>query len=410
MPDASGPPAGTRAAAQTGTQTGTLARCVGDPDWFLAERWGRRPHHHRSADLAGLLSLADVDHLVATSGLRAPAFRLVKHGQALPPSAYTRTATVGSQPISDLADVGRVHEHFADGATIVLQGLQRWWPPLADFCRGLEGELTHPVQANAYVTPPVAQGLELHRDRHDVFAIQTHGRKHWVAHEAEDETESETEPESHRPTLDVELVPGDCLYVPKGVRHAARTVEEASVHVTIGVRHVTWADVSRDALDRAAEEVGLHPDLPAGFAHPGSDLPVRVADHLRALADRIAGLDADELADRARRRFWAGRQPSLDGQLRQLLDLDRVVDHTVLRRRPGAVCHLAVGADVATLTLGDRQLRMPAALAPAIRHAIGREQFTVGDLGGEHTGDLDENGRLTLARRLVREGLLVTDG
>ncbi|MEX0658241.1 MAG: hypothetical protein WD080_03825, partial [Egibacteraceae bacterium] len=58
-----------------------LARCVGDVEAFLGTRWGRQPHHHRCPEgYADLLSLDDVDRLVTASGLRAPAFRLVRDG------------------------------------------------------------------------------------------------------------------------------------------------------------------------------------------------------------------------------------------------------------------------------------------------------------------------------------------
>jgi bifunctional lysine-specific demethylase and histidyl-hydroxylase NO66 len=69
------------------------------------------------------------------------------------------------------------------------------------------------VQANAYLTPPVAQGLNLHGDPHDVFAVQTHGVKRWVV-EPPDE-----------PRWELELRPGDVLYLPAGTRHAAQTID-----------------------------------------------------------------------------------------------------------------------------------------------------------------------------------------
>ena len=71
---------------------------------------------------------------------------------------------------------------FAAGATIVLQGLHRMWPPLVDFTRQLVEELGHPAQVNAYVTPPSSQGFSPHYDTHDVFVLQVSGEKRWVIH------------------------------------------------------------------------------------------------------------------------------------------------------------------------------------------------------------------------------------
>jgi len=46
------------------------------------------------------------------------------------------------------------------------------WPPLVTFGSELAAELGHPVQINAYVTPPQNRGFAPHYDVHDVFVLQ----------------------------------------------------------------------------------------------------------------------------------------------------------------------------------------------------------------------------------------------
>jgi len=379
-----------------------LRRCVGDVDRFVGERWARRVHHHGGEDFSDLLSLEHVDRIVATMALRAPAFRMVKQGRTLERAAYTRTARVGSRSIDDLIDVGRVYRHFEDGATIVLQGLHRYWEPVTRFCRDLELTLTHPVQANAYITPPVSSGLKVHHDPHDVFALQTHGRKQWVTYQPG----PELPPTGATPVLDLELVPGDALYLPKGTPHAARTVDAASVHLTIGIRTVVWREVARRLYDQALDGLDLDEPLPVGFAHDPSALAGHLAARLPALAEAVAQADPGTAAQAEARRFWSGRTPLLSGQLRQLLELDRIDDGVRLARRPGSVCELVAGNGRLTVLLGDRELRMPSALEPAMRVVAGRDSFQVGELAPH----LDLQGRLVLVRRLVREGLLTVAG
>ena len=82
-----------------------------------------------------------------------------------------------------MADVAAVAAEFEDGATLVVQALHHWWPPLAAFCRRLEAALGHPAQANAYYTPRSAQGLPVHHDTHDVFCLQVAGEKRWLVYE-----------------------------------------------------------------------------------------------------------------------------------------------------------------------------------------------------------------------------------
>ena len=46
-----------------------------------------------------LLTLDDVDHLVSSTALRLPTFRLIKDGATLPESAYTKSGRAGSKPL-----------------------------------------------------------------------------------------------------------------------------------------------------------------------------------------------------------------------------------------------------------------------------------------------------------------------
>ncbi|MEX1162276.1 MAG: cupin domain-containing protein [Nitriliruptor sp.] len=373
-----------------------LARLVGDPDGFLADRFGRTPVHHRSDDagIAELLSLDDVDRIVAGSALRAPSFRLVREGKTLPRASVTRSVRIGSRPVDDLADVRAVHREFAAGATVVLQGLHRSFAAVTDLCRELEAVLTHPVQANAYLTPPVAQGLNLHADPHDVFAIQTHGVKRWVVHP----------PDGSEP-WDLELRPGDVLYLPAGTRHAAQTLDRPSLHLTIGVRTTTWRDVLRRALDGALAGEELGAPLPAGWADDPSALVASAEDHLAALAARLDEIDLAAPLDAAADAFWSRRSPELTGGLRDLLELDRLDDTTPLRRRPHATFQVDVRGDRLQVQLGDRALELPAGAEDAIRWLGGADRFVPKDLAEF----ADEPSRLVLCRRFVQEGLLTFD-
>lgn len=109
-----------------------LQRCVGDTEHFAERVWGRHTMVRRpvAQGFADLLSLDDVDHLLSGYGLRTPALRLVRDGRTLPSSQYTRSARIGGQSMSGIAHPSRIFEAFDEGATIVLQGLQRYWPRL----------------------------------------------------------------------------------------------------------------------------------------------------------------------------------------------------------------------------------------------------------------------------------------
>lgn len=380
------------------TDASALARCVGDAAAFTAESWGTRSHLHRGSDLTTVVTLDDVDHLVTASALRAPAFRVVRQGQTLPASASTRSARVGSRTITDLIDPAKVSAHLAEGATIVLQGLHRYWPPVTDLCAALERELTHPVQANAYLTPPVAQGLSVHGDPHDVFAIHTHGAKQWVVYEGDVPA---ADGSGADPTTDAVLRAGDVLYLPRGVHHAARTTDEPSLHLTIGVRAVTWRDVIDRVLSDLAEDDGLDAALPPGWADDPATLAQTARAHLGAMAARLAQTDPTAALVARARSFASHRPDDLRGQLRQTLAAGDIGDATTIRRRPNRRAQVTTDGDRVVITMSDRTLSLPAHAHAAVARACSGDDLVVGDLASH----LDEPGRATLARRLVREGV-----
>jgi bifunctional lysine-specific demethylase and histidyl-hydroxylase NO66 len=374
-----------------------LARCVGDPGRFVDAYWGRAPLYRPGADataFADLFSLGDVDHILSSTTPRFPAFRMVKEGKQLDRRSYTRSGRVGGQPLDDLADPRRVYELFYGGATLVLQSLHRFWPPLTRFGRDLELALTHPVQVNAYVTPPASQGLGVHHDEHDVFVLQLYGRKQWDVHDPDGKPEDRL--------VVAELAPGDSLYIPQRFPHAARTTETASVHLTVGVVPTTWADVLRHEVVSAVEDALSDEPLPAGFAADPSGLTAGVAEQLAEVRQRLDKLDPNAIAVAAADRFWSSRPPLLAGQLQQVLALEGIGEDTVVRRRPAVVCRLRQRENRLEVLLGDRVLHMPARLAPVMRMILARDRLAVGDLAGH----LDPPSRLVLVRRLIREGLL----
>jgi mannose-6-phosphate isomerase-like protein (cupin superfamily) len=373
-----------------------LELLAGDARAFKEKVWASRVHLHHTepARLVGLLGLDDVDRLLTGSAIRTPAVRLARDGTVLPAARYTRGATLAGQPLTGLVDAAKVLDLFDDGASVVLQGLHRYWPPLAELCAELERELGHPCQANAYLTPPHSQGFAVHEDSHDVFVFQTHGRKTWEVHEG-------GEP------MTVLLEPGVSMYLPTGTPHAARAEEVASLHVTVGINQITWREVLRRTVDRLLERADDTADhLPAGYLDDPASLAGELDDRLARLRDGLAEVTAEEIAAAEVRRFLTTRNPRLRNGLRDRLAARGLGDDTRLRRRPGQPAAVRrdsdAGRDRLLVLLGDRELSMPTWLAPAVDDLCRRDTFTPRDLAPV----LDPESRLVLCRRLLREGLL----
>ena len=197
------------------------------------------------------------------------------------------------------------------------------------------------------------------------------------------------------------LEPGVSAYLPTGTPHAARAQDNVSLHVTVGINQVTWRQVVERALAGALDEVGSE-HLPGGYLDDPSLLSEGLAARLGGLADAVRDLDPAAVADAEVRRFLTSRTLWQRGGLRDRIAARDLADDTPLRRRPGHPCVTRTEGERLLVLLGDRELRMPAHVAPAVEVVRSRATFTPADLA-DH---LDPQSRLVLCRRLVREGLL----
>ncbi|MGR6319254.1 cupin domain-containing protein [Micromonospora soli] len=415
------PPGGHGRPAVPSAATEVLARCVAvEPAKFAADHWGRSPLLSRAAELpnpAGftdLLGPADADELLSRRGLRTPFLRVAKDGQLVPAARYTGGGGAGAE-IGDQVLDEKVLQLYADGATLVLQGLHRTWPALVDFARDLGAALGQPLQVNAYLTPAGSQGFATHYDTHDVFVLQVDGRKHWRIHPPvlpdplakqpwggrADEVSATAE---GRPALDVVLEPGDALYLPRGWLHSAQAQESSSLHLTVGIRALTRYALVEELLALAAEDPRLRAGLPFGVdvADPDAIEP-ELTETVEALRDWLLRADPAAVAARLRERAWPAARPAPIRPLAQAAALAGLDPDSRVAVRAGLRWQLTPAGDgKVALRLFDRTITLPGTCEPALRAVLTGEVTRVGDLPGLD----DDADRLVLARRLLKEAVL----
>ncbi|WP_443049597.1 cupin domain-containing protein [Streptomyces sp. NBC_00178] len=373
------------------------------PREFARDVWGRAAFLARGAgDFSDLFSADAVDELVSRRGLRTPFIRVAKDGATLPESSYTSSAGVGAG-IGDQVDDTALWRAFADGATLVLQALQRTWAPVADFGAGLGSELGHPVQVNAYVTPPQSRGFDDHFDVHDVFVVQIAGTKRWVVHRPVHIDPLRDQPwtafrsavaeaadgEAH---TDAVLEPGDVLYLPRGWLHAARAQGEISIHLTLGVhtwtRHALAEQLVRAALDALRDDPDMRASLPLGVDGPDDEIGIVRKRLLAAVADA----DAAPGFQLARRRQ---ARPAPLGPLAQLRAVDRLGPASRVRLREALEARL----DGVRLFTRVGWLDFPPADLPSVERLLDGAAHLAGDLGVDLVGRLLHAGVVVPAGR-----------
>src|SRR5262249_42437001 len=158
-----------------------------------------------------------------------------------------------------------------------------------------EASVGHPAQVNAYVTPPGSRGLAVHQDSHDVFVLQSFGRKQWDVW-APRPLGAPKPGEDEPPVLSVTMQPGDAMYLPMGTPHAASTQTVLSGHLTIGILTTTWGQLLGDVFEQVRGEFGEA--LPAGYHRDPDGFATAVKERLAELQRRLDSVDARAVAER----------------------------------------------------------------------------------------------------------------
>ncbi|MEO6998084.1 MAG: cupin domain-containing protein [Terracoccus sp.] len=392
-----------------------LSRVVAvPPDDFANRYWGCDPLVSRADDLPGsvdqLFSVAAVDELVSQRGLRAPFLRVAKNGTTYGDRDFTEGGGVGATVADQVSD-DKLLRLFAGGATLVLQGLHRTWPALIEFSQQLAGDLGHPVQTNAYVTPAQNTGFSDHYDVHDVFVIQVSGEKTWRVRPPVHTAPLRDEPWSGRraaveraaaqpPLLEFTLRPGDCLYLPRGFLHSATALGGVSTHLTLGVHVWTRRHLADEllalAVARASRDEALRASLPAlvDASDPtaiGADVEIARAALMRALAD----LDVADVAQAVRARVRRAQRAAPISPVAQTLDAAELGEHDGIRLREHLAATLTPTAEGALVRSRVADFRLTSNEGESVSRLLSQGSATVSELG------------LSLARRLVLAGIAV---
>jgi hypothetical protein len=375
---------------------------------FLGSYWECQPlliHRGDPGFYEGLLTNRDLEDIISTSDLRYPAIRLAKNGSYYPPQAYTTDITLGRLTFNGAPDVNRISLEYGNGATISLPLLHRTWAPLSSLCIRLEEALDYAAHANVYITPGEAAGFPPHYDTHEVLVLQIAGKKKWLIdapplrlpHTSQRFTAATYTPGPRK--MELELVAGDALYLPRGYVHSTTTSEYHSAHVTIGVNVLTWADLAHEFMPSCFENEEYRRALPPGFASRAELRPALKQQLMRLLPG--VPIDPDVLIDRAVALVNSGRRPTPP---RFRADVNVVTANSLLQTPLKQRYEAAHNKDQLVLGFEGKRFAFPGAMAGILEAMCARATFRVADL--HLAGGFDTEALLTFARALQSIGFL----
>lgn len=204
----------------------------------------------------GLVDWGTLNTLLATLRFESPRFRVVRQGETLPVENYTEQVRTINNTFYRRIVVDRLLYELRKGATLTIDRVELAHEPVREFAAMLESELKAEVSAHIFASWTPVHGFDLHWDDQDVFAIQLDGRKRWRIFEPTRQWPLYHDiVENAKPkvpmVVELDMTPGDVLYLPHGWWHSASAVCGPSLHLSFTVTPESGIDLMTWMVDRA---------------------------------------------------------------------------------------------------------------------------------------------------------------
>ena len=388
---------------------------------FFAQHFEKLPLHVERNDPAyfdDVYSVADVEDSLVVGAREPENFALVKAGSpevAEDDFTYERPSVrwrlTGKGPRRWI-DARKVVNYFADGYTLIIKDAALFSARLQRFCNHLQRDLMAFAQPNVYITPPAAQGFQVHHDTHDTLTAQISGEKTWRIYEPIIALPLESQPfrsgtkvEGLKLLDEVRLMPGDTLYIPRGFPHEAKTSQTMSLHCTFALAPVRVTDVLDLALRIAGDQdVELRHALPPAVL-AREDLATRLGEFFESrLAQTFETPRMQVAVDIALNELFRLTRPNANGAFAQALDtfdikpttrvrIDETVPYMVRKRGEGI-----------ELLIAGKVVAFPPICRAAFEHLQGGATTAA-----EMDPSLSPEHRALLIKLLVLEGLVIIE-
>ena len=267
------------------------------PEEFFDAIWDQRAVHipGEADKFAHVFSWEEMNRLLNMSKLWSDrSMSIVLDGKSVDLAEYGRAGQTREGYQAVMADPEQINLFLRRGATLVLDLIETLSPGVATVAAALQTATGGVAVCNVYCSWRAHQGFMTHCDSTDVFAMHIEGSKIWRVYDGRADNATDIDgfdygsftPEHHARAKgklleEIEMNPGDVLYLPKGQYHEALASSDASLHLSFGIGQPTGIDVISRLLRSLPDESLFRQSL------PHFDRPKAHREHLRAVADRI---------------------------------------------------------------------------------------------------------------------------
>ncbi len=336
-----------------------------------------------------LFSWRDIDTLLSRHVLDENV-KIVRDGVRIPRLLYTSN---GGKRL----DVRAFYDLLPQGVSILVEEVHRSIPQIGQLAATIERQMGIRTDVNAYLSFSKGGAFKPHWDFMDVLVVQVYGNKRWRVWNAEvphpvEKTEQAKVVGS--PNQEVELAPGDVLFIPRGEPHSAAVSAGCSVHLTIGLLSYTGIDFFDHLRKEAAKDVLLRMDLPRHSSDEQSSA------HEAALKTQLHRLIDAASMSQFLRDGDLSRLPAVHiavaGELPQMSDVLRLPD-------------VAADGGPQPLTIGGEVRRLCSASIDVLRWLFDHDPTTFRELHGGLTPQHGQESIETATRELLRFGFLIVN-
>lgn len=379
-------------------------------DQFFTEYWEKnflRIHRESHSYYNQILKVGDLDQYLQDQNIPPHFIRVVKNEFEYEARTWTNLEEMRTGDTCRVLAVDKLFSAFEAGGTIILNRAHKYIPSLTQFAVRLEHELKFSVTTNLYLTPPHSRGLFTHFDPHCVMILQISGRKKWRLYHV-----AETLPAGHidyltsqetvgTPAYECILQPGDLLYVPRGLVHEADTLDQSSVHITLGLKTKSWFHLIEDLAALAMTDPIFRQGLPPGLSgeREQENFLQAFTQHFQRLWEKTG---ATTLLESRRRSFVAKRLVDQRARLSDLLQSDQLNLDSVVVRRPGVDFIVERNQRGAIIQFGIQKMIIERPFIASFDRFLDDRPFAVREIEGL----LTEKGKIELTSRFVRAGWL----